>query len=72
MAKLKELREEKNMTQVELAEVFDISSDYISMMERGVRTPGFKLAKKIADYFESTVDEIFFNQQSNKTFAKVI
>ena len=58
--KVKELRNLKNLTQEELGQIFGITADYISMIERGERTPGFKLAKRIADYFGTTVDDLFF------------
>ena len=63
---LRQLREGKNIKQVELAEDLGITNDYLSSLERGARTPSFKLAKKIADYFGTTIDEIFFNNQSNE------
>ena len=58
--KLEELRKKRKLTQEQLSIKLNITSDYVSMIERGARTPGFKLAKRIADFFETTVDEIFF------------
>lgn len=57
---LKQLRKAKEIKQVDLAQSLGITNDYLSTIERGARTPGFKLAKKIADYFGTTVDKIFF------------
>ena len=57
---LKELRKKRQMTQVELAEKFGVTKEYISIIERGAQTPGFKLANDIASYFEVTVDELNF------------
>lgn len=67
---LKEYRKKKGITQIELANILEITNDYLSSIERGKSTPGFKLAKKIADYFGTTIDEIFFKNNSNKTFDK--
>lgn len=67
---VKEFRKKKNLTQLELAKQLGITNDYLSAIERGSRTPGFKLAKKIADYFQVTVDTIFFENSSNKMFEK--
>lgn len=53
-------RAKNKISQEELGKAVNVTSDYISMIERGVRTPGFKLAKEIADYFGTTIDEIFF------------
>ena len=66
--KLQDFRKRKSLTQDELAKKLDVVPDYISMLERGARTPSFLLAKKIADFFDTTVDEIFFDVESNKMF----
>lgn len=58
--KMKKLRQGRGYTQEELGERLRITGDYVNMIENGRRTPGFKLAKKIADFFEVTVDELFF------------
>ena len=68
--KLQDFRKQKSLTQEELAKAVDVVPDYISMIERGVRMPGFALAKKIADFFGTTVDEIFFDNESNKMFEE--
>jgi putative transcriptional regulator len=67
---LKQLRKTRNIKQVDLAESLGVTNDYLSLIERGARTPGFKLAKKIADYFDTTIDSVFFNNASNKTFKE--
>ncbi len=69
VAQLRELKGEK---QYETAKNLGITNDYLSMIERGDRTPGFKLAKKIADYFDSTIEEIFFNKGTNETFEEPV
>ncbi|MCY8117853.1 helix-turn-helix domain-containing protein [Bacillus spizizenii] len=38
----------------------------LGAIERGDRTPSLSLAKKIADYYGTTVDEIFFAQNRHK------
>lgn len=57
---LKHYRTKYDISQQELAEKIGIHKDYISMLEREARTPGFGLAKKMADFFCVTVDELFF------------
>lgn len=68
MDKLKKLRIENKLTQEEVARIFKINTQYYSMIERGVRTPGFRLAKVIADYYGCTVDDIFFAKEKNNMF----
>ncbi|MFJ7665560.1 helix-turn-helix transcriptional regulator [Lysinibacillus sp. NPDC097195] len=52
------LRGDKTRTEVALD--LDITRQMLGAIERGDRTPSLNLAKKIADYYGKTVDEIFF------------
>ena len=54
--KLKKLRMESGMTQVQFASEFGISSGTIAMWETGKRMPDLNMVAKIADYFGVTVD----------------
>ena len=55
--RLKELREEKGLTQIQLAEILNISKSAIANYESGLREPkNNRLWKKIASYFNVTVD----------------
>lgn len=67
---LKVFRERKGLTQKEAAELLNISVDYLSMLERGTRTPGFNLAKRIADMYDTTIDEIFFDYTPDNMSCK--
>ncbi len=72
MNKLKEYRKKERMTQKELADLVSITKDYVSIIERGKQTPGFKLAKSLADIFNTTIDDLnFFGDSTNKTFDKI-
>ncbi|MFX3673320.1 MAG: helix-turn-helix transcriptional regulator [Paenisporosarcina sp.] len=57
-SKLIELRGLRTLTEV--SKDLGITRQMLSAIESGIRTPSLDLAKKIADYFESTIDEIFF------------
>ena len=59
MSKLKELRTKANLSQFELAVKVGVTPKYIGFLENEERTPSLSVAKRIADYFEMTVDEIF-------------
>lgn len=56
---LKELRENKNVTQEEEAKEFKITKEYLSMLERGERNPSDKLKAKMADFFGVSISYIF-------------
>ena len=66
---LKLLRNEKNMSQQELADALGISKSSINMYERGERQPNFETLETIADYFNVDID--FLLGRTNKT-TKVI
>jgi putative transcriptional regulator len=58
--KLRHYRIIKDLTQSGLASAVGVSSDYISMLERGSRTPGFALANKISFVLECSIDDLDF------------
>ena len=51
-------REEKGLTQLELAKRSGVSQSSISLIEKGERAPTVFVAKRIADALEMTVDEL--------------
>jgi putative transcriptional regulator len=67
--KLIEFRGEKSRTQV--SDELDITPQMLGAIERGDRTPSLSLAKRIADYYHTSVDDIFFNQDGNNTCLNV-
>lgn len=56
---LKVERAKKDITQKELAEEMDVSRQTINAIETGKYNPSLELALKIAEFFETTVEEIF-------------
>lgn len=50
----------------EVAFDLKITPQMLGAIERGDRTPSLYLAKKIADYYHTTVDEIFFAHSGHK------
>lgn len=55
---LKELRKEKNLTQEQLAEKFNISSRTVSRWETGTNLPDLSILVEIADFYEIDIREI--------------
>ena len=54
--KVKRLRDSKNLTQQELADSINLSQSTIGMIESGKKIGSPATLKKIADFFEVTVD----------------
>lgn len=63
--KLIDLRADKSRPEV--AEDLGITPQMLGAIERGGRTPSLNLAKKIADYYGVSVDEVFFSENRNDT-----
>ncbi len=57
-ALLKNLRNEKNLTQAELAEKLGVSNRSISRWENGMTMPDFDLLIELADFYKVDVREI--------------
>lgn len=54
--RLRSLRDKRNLTQKELAKVFNLSESAIGMYERGEREPSLEVLEGFADYFEVSLD----------------
>ncbi|MBC1344984.1 helix-turn-helix transcriptional regulator [Listeria welshimeri] len=57
--KVKIIRQEKGITQNELARSLDVSHQTIHAIEKGKYNPSLKLSLKMATLFDLTVEEIF-------------
>ena len=64
--KIKELRAEANMQQIDLAKRVGVRRETIGNLENGRYNPSLKLAMDIANVFGKTVEEVFsFNEDEN-------
>lgn len=55
---LRQLREDKGITQAELGKILSISPSTIGMYEQGRRSPDYDTLNKIADYFGVSTDKL--------------
>lgn len=56
---IKELREKNGITQQGLADIVDVTRQTILFLEKGKYNPSLRLAWKIAEVFDKSVDEVF-------------
>ena len=62
--RIHELRKSRKVTQGELAEAVGVTRQTIISLENGKYNASLILAHKLAQYFETTIEEIFiFNQE---------
>ena len=59
--RIKIRREEKNITQEELAAAVGVSRQTIIAMEKGNYEPSLGLAMKLAEFFKVRVEDLFKN-----------
>lgn len=52
-------------TVTEVARDLGITRQMLSAIESDIRTPSLEVAKKIAIYYSSSIDEIFFESKGN-------
>ena len=72
MYRIKELRQANNIKQAELARAINVSQATMSEYETGKYEPDIETLKKIADYFDVTVDYIVGgNRVSRKHGVKI-
>ena len=62
---IKKLREEQGYTQASLGKIMDMSEQYLSALERGVRKPGKTVIAKLCDALGVTEEQILFAPQSD-------
>ena len=55
----------KNITQEDLAKIISVSRQTINAMEKNKYVPSTVLALKIAKYFEKSVEDIFFLEDTD-------
>lgn len=58
-----ELRGDRTITEV--AKELEITRQMLSAIENGIRTPSLELAWKIAQFYSTTIEEIFFDDICN-------
>ncbi len=63
--KIKELREKKGISQKELADYLNITQVQISKYELGKNEPDLNTTKKIAEYFNVTIDYLLGTSEEN-------
>ncbi len=62
--RIKEYRAKYNLTQAELADKVGARRETISFLEKGEYNPSLKLAVKIAQQFQVSVEELFTFEES--------
>ena len=70
--RIKKYREEKKMTQMEVAEVLEVKPATISKYEAGALEPNIESLKKLAELFEVSVDELLKENEFDASKINVL
>jgi len=65
LQKLKELRDERQITQTEIANALHITQKAYSYYERGEREPSIQTLIEIANYFNISIDHLLCRETDN-------
>lgn len=57
---IKEIREEKKIPQKEMAQALNVSRQTMTAIEKGKYNPSLELSLKIAAYFDTPFEELFY------------
>jgi len=60
---IKSLREQKNVTQQDLADALSVSRQTIVAIEKGNYTPSLLLAFELATYFKISIEKLFWKEK---------
>ena len=67
MLRLEDLREERGLTQNEIAEAIGTSRTNIGRWEKGLNEPSYTFVVKLANFFNVTVDYLIGNEENVST-----
>lgn len=67
---LRELRNNRNLTQEQTSKILSITKEYLSMLENGSRNPSDSLKEKMAKLYECDISDIFLAINSTKCLNK--
>jgi len=63
--KIRNIRKNKNMTIVELSEKINVTSGYISQIERDLISPSLAVLKRLSDALDVPLSVLFSEESSN-------
>lgn len=69
--KIKKYRENKNMTQNEVADILGVKSATISKYETNTLEPNIESIKKLSEIFEISIDELLRDKEDKFDISKI-
>lgn len=63
---IKEIRQQRGITQVKMAEDLQITRQTVNAIEKNKYNPSLELALKLIDYFDVPIEEMFYLDKSEE------
>lgn len=60
---LKNARQQKGLDVSDIAKILNISASFYYKIESGIRNPNIQLAKKMSDFFQRDIEDLFFDNE---------
>jgi putative transcriptional regulator len=63
---IREIREERGITQIKMAEDLRITRQTINAIEKNKYNPSLELALKLIEYFDVPIEQLFYLEKNSK------
>lgn len=70
--RLKEIREDKDLTQKEVAEIIHVSQQQYNKYELGINSIPIEKLNKLANYYHTSTDYLLYRTDERKPYPKSI
>ena len=72
MTRLKEIREDKDMSQIEIANYLNVTQAQYCRYETGVNIISIEKLDKLANYYNTSIDYLLYRTDERKPYPKSI
>lgn len=63
---IREIRQQKGITQIKMAEDLQVTRQTINAIEKNKYNPSLELALKLVDYFDVPIDKLFYLEKKEE------
>ena len=67
---MREIREERGLSQMDVDVEFDIDRTYLSAIERGVQSPTLRMIVRLSDAFRVSPSEIMRRMENSRFYRR--
>ncbi len=72
ISRLKEIREDRDYTQIEMAKLLNITQAQYSRYEKGINSIPLENIEKLADFYNTSIDYLLYRTDERTPYKKSI